>query len=768
MPGVTLGYLRYVLGFDTVSFRKGATEAEVRVQRMERNFKRSFGAINAGFAGFASAFSVGILTAGIKKALDYAGSLGEVSQQLGVTTRDLQVFRYAAGQVGVGQEQLETGLQKLTITMGKVAAGAKAPAAALKAIGVSVDELKGKDTGEVFRIIADGLAKIPDRAQRAAVEVALFGKSGAQLDNLLAGGRKALDELAQAAEKLGIVLGDEQIQRADEAADKLEAVKTVLAANVAGVVADNATSIVSLAQSLASLTSAIVHFLGSNPQAALAIIGALAGSRVGGLPGAAAGAIGGAALGSGLQSQVDQRKLQGNTGLLRHNLQQLTASIRAKREAGQPIKQSELNRLRRLTDKLNGATGRGPSPFAPTGGDIGQFLSSGGGGGSRKGGKDRSAEEAERLQRERLRDAYRFAQDERRGEIDLLRARQELAVNTEDRAKLSLEMLDLGHQGALAEIQYQQDAGEISSAQAKIRVAQEEKLVALQRDAIAAEVAAQKSEDEERMAETRFNIRRADIQAQLNLAQSSDERRRLSLQLLDLEYQEKRQTLERIIANKQLTDAVRSRAQAELEALPRQQSLDQKGVMQSTQGPWESWLQSARNTGDAMQQLKVQGVEGVIDSLTALTQGWQSMGQVARQVLMDILQQMIRIQLMKLFANLLGSAAGAPGGGGGSVLASNPLGGGSWIGGPRARGGPVSPGKLYLVGERGPELATFGRSGRIIPNDKMGSMFGGGGGVAVNVTLPAGMRPSEGRATGQQIARGFQERMAFAATGRRR
>lgn len=42
------------------------------------------------------------------------------------------------------------------------------------------------------------------------------------------------------------------------------------------------------------------------------------------------------------------------------------------------------------------------------------------------------------------------------------------------------------------------------------------------------------------------------------------------------------------------------------------------------------------------------------------------------------------------------------------------------FGGERQSGGPVSPGKAFLVGEAGPELFTPGRAGNIIPNDQLG------------------------------------------------
>jgi phage-related minor tail protein len=57
--------------------------------------------------------------------------------------------------------------------------------------------------------------------------------------------------------------------------------------------------------------------------------------------------------------------------------------------------------------------------------------------------------------------------------------------------------------------------------------------------------------------------------------------------------------------------------------------------------------------------------------------------------------------------------------------------GGGLLGGliPRAKGGSVSGGTPYLVGERGPELFMPGRSGGIAPTGS----FGGGTNVVVNV-----------------------------------
>lgn len=90
------------------------------------------------------------------------------------------------------------------------------------------------------------------------------------------------------------------------------------------------------------------------------------------------------------------------------------------------------------------------------------------------------------------------------------------------------------------------------------------------------------------------------------------------------------------------------------------------------------------------------------------------------------------------------------------------------FGGARAMGGPVSAGKSYLVGERGPELVTFGRSGMVTPNHRMG-----GGNITVHVnaqdavladTVRGWVAEGIRQATGQGAALGSQ--LAQAAMAR--
>lgn len=74
--------------------------------------------------------------------------------------------------------------------------------------------------------------------------------------------------------------------------------------------------------------------------------------------------------------------------------------------------------------------------------------------------------------------------------------------------------------------------------------------------------------------------------------------------------------------------------------------------------------------------------------------------------------------LDEIAATAVRSVAGGGGGAGGGLLGLGTSLLGSVLGLPgRATGGPVSPGRAYMVGERGPELFVPTASGRVVPQE---------------------------------------------------
>lgn len=242
-----VGSLLISMGLDSGQFKSGMDATEKRLARAQKSFER-FGQnlqsvgqkLSLGVTVPLVALTGGLLRASVKS-LEFASSLGEVAQQLGVSTRDLQEYRYAATQVGISQEEMDKSLAKLTRTLGEASAGAAKPTAVFEQLGIDITDASGriKSAGAIIPEIADALAKIPDPAARAAVEVALFGKAGQKLETLLSGGAKGINNLRDAAQKLGVVLSDADIQKADDAADKLAGLKTILQAKFASSIVEH-------------------------------------------------------------------------------------------------------------------------------------------------------------------------------------------------------------------------------------------------------------------------------------------------------------------------------------------------------------------------------------------------------------------------------------------------------------------------------------------------------------------------------------------------
>nr|WP_310523988.1 tail tape measure protein [Polymorphobacter sp.] len=129
--------------------------------------------------------------------------------------------------------------------------------------------------------------------------------------------------------------------------------------------------------------------------------------------------------------------------------------------------------------------------------------------------------------------------------------------------------------------------------------------------------------------------------------------------------------------------------------------------------------------------------------------GFEDLRRVALTALADIAASAVRTDLGALF-----------GGGGGGVLGSLAGVVSGLFGAPgRATGGPVSGGRPYMVGERGPELFVPAGAGRIEAN---GRGARGAVSVTVNVAAPREATPALMAQTGNQVARAVRQALARA------
>lgn len=224
---------------------KRATKQHTDAMRaMERASNVATSALTALGAIAGSVFSV----QAIQGALDYAGSIGEISTALGVSTKELQVYRFAATQVNLTNEEIEKALAKATLEIGR-------NNEAFAKLGISTKTAGGeiKTAGAILPELADALQKIESPAERSARLVEIFGRTGQRLGPLLEGGAAGLRTFATEAERTGQILSAKEIQEADKAADNIAKFQNAIRVSVAGAVAANAEAISGLSEAISGL-----------------------------------------------------------------------------------------------------------------------------------------------------------------------------------------------------------------------------------------------------------------------------------------------------------------------------------------------------------------------------------------------------------------------------------------------------------------------------------------------------------------------------------
>lgn len=146
------------------------------------------------------------------------------------------------------------------------------------------------------------------------------------------------------------------------------------------------------------------------------------------------------------------------------------------------------------------------------------------------------------------------------------------------------------------------------------------------------------------------------------------------------------------------------------------------GFVDGIKAGFADFKASTENLGETMHKVIGEGLKGITNDFASMIATGKAdwAGLVA-----NMEQMLLQSAIHKILASLFDSISNAFGGSGGGFM-------GQLFGGFKAGGGDVTPGKSYIVGEKGPELFTPGTSGTILPN---GSSMTGGQSIVQNWTI---------------------------------
>lgn len=152
--------------------------------------------------------------------IDNVAHFQDLEETTGASAVALASFATAGDVAGVSADQLAGFMVKLTGTLSKTDDESKGAGAALKALGLGLEEFKRLRPEDQFTTLAQRLEGFQDGAGKTAVAVALLGKSGAEA-------LPFFKELASTSERQ-IRLTADQIKQADDYADRLARMRSEL------------------------------------------------------------------------------------------------------------------------------------------------------------------------------------------------------------------------------------------------------------------------------------------------------------------------------------------------------------------------------------------------------------------------------------------------------------------------------------------------------------------------------------------------------------
>ena len=166
----------------------------------------------AGIAGLGSKLA--------KEALAWNLSVKKMQSLTGATAEQASTFLSVANYMGVATDVSTVAFAKFAKAVSNAqdkmqvaSAEGKLATDMFSRLGISIDQIEGKNTLEVFKVIQDRLRNMKDGAEKTRIEMELFGKTGYQLHGMLNMSADAMKQVEDRARAMGLIIDDEAARK---------------------------------------------------------------------------------------------------------------------------------------------------------------------------------------------------------------------------------------------------------------------------------------------------------------------------------------------------------------------------------------------------------------------------------------------------------------------------------------------------------------------------------------------------------------------------
>lgn len=159
---------------------------------------------------------VGIGAKLAKEAIQWDVAVKKLSGITGATAKETSELLAVANYMGIAMEDSAGAFAKFSKNVGaakekmEVArAEGKLGTDIFSKLGYTLEQIQGKDTVEVFKMIQERLRGMKDGAEKTRVEMELFGRTGYQMHAMLNMSAEQMDKVAERAKAMGLIIDDE-------------------------------------------------------------------------------------------------------------------------------------------------------------------------------------------------------------------------------------------------------------------------------------------------------------------------------------------------------------------------------------------------------------------------------------------------------------------------------------------------------------------------------------------------------------------------------
>lgn len=183
----------------------------------------SLNGISAGTAAVAGGFAAvaAAIVKAEKKLIDMTKQAAEGAKEIetfasitGQSEQQVQQMQYASEKLGVSYDRVRDSLKEITNKMQEAENGSADTAAAFDKLKVSLRGQNGelRDAQDVFLDVIDALGNVENQSERDALAMDLMSESAQELNPMIEAGRETIQQYAQAASDMGLVLEEDELK----------------------------------------------------------------------------------------------------------------------------------------------------------------------------------------------------------------------------------------------------------------------------------------------------------------------------------------------------------------------------------------------------------------------------------------------------------------------------------------------------------------------------------------------------------------------------